>query len=241
MAYKTNPISLRLGKTKNWPSVWYSKNHFSKFLSEDLLVQKYFDDIFQNLDILIQEFQIIRSLTKITIKISICTAFASEKKLELFNEKKLFQRSLLHIYKLLNTRYQKVHLLLQEDKNNFLTTALTLSKHLARDIELNQHEPLSLILDNFTNDLLFYMSETNEELKKVEFLKALEKKAFTKIIKGLKIKISGCINGVRIASHESLIFGSLPLQTFQANIDYSKSTAFTINGTYGIKVWIYFA
>lgn len=57
-------------------------------------------------------------------------------------------------------------------------------------------------------------------------------------IKGIKLMISGRINGAARARSIILQFGNLPLQSFAAKIDYSQSTSFTSNGTFGVKVWI---
>jgi len=58
-------------------------------------------------------------------------------------------------------------------------------------------------------------------------------------VKGVKIQISGRLDGAEIARSEHLEEGSLPLQTLRADIDFAKSTAMTTYGTVGIKVWIY--
>ena len=48
MGHKTNPISLRLGITKDWNSLWYArKQDFSKYLHEDLLIRKTIRDTFK--------------------------------------------------------------------------------------------------------------------------------------------------------------------------------------------------
>lgn len=57
--------------------------------------------------------------------------------------------------------------------------------------------------------------------------------------KGIKVKISGRLNGVDIARSEFFIKGRLPLQTIRSEIDYSYQTAATAYGVLGIKVWIY--
>ena len=57
--------------------------------------------------------------------------------------------------------------------------------------------------------------------------------------KGVKVKVSGRLNGVEIARKETLGKGRLPLHTLRANIDYSRGTAATTYGSIGVKVWIY--
>lgn len=56
--------------------------------------------------------------------------------------------------------------------------------------------------------------------------------------KGVKIKMSGRLNGVEIARTESLAAGTVPLITLRSDIDYASVTAHTLYGAIGIKVWI---
>lgn len=57
--------------------------------------------------------------------------------------------------------------------------------------------------------------------------------------KGVKIQVSGRLNGVDIARKESYGFGTVPLHTLRANIDYAMIKADTTYGAIGIKVWVY--
>lgn len=56
---------------------------------------------------------------------------------------------------------------------------------------------------------------------------------------GVKVVISGRLNGAEIARREKLVFGKVPLQTLRADIDYARGAAHTTYGAIGIKVWIY--
>jgi small subunit ribosomal protein S3 len=58
-------------------------------------------------------------------------------------------------------------------------------------------------------------------------------------VEGIKIQISGRLNGAEIARSEWVREGRVPLQTLRADIDYSYQTAKTIYGLLGIKVWIF--
>ena len=58
-------------------------------------------------------------------------------------------------------------------------------------------------------------------------------------VKGVKIQVSGRLNGAEIARSEWVRAGRVPLQTLRANIDYCYKTANTIYGIIGVKVWIY--
>ncbi len=57
-------------------------------------------------------------------------------------------------------------------------------------------------------------------------------------VKGIKVMVSGRINNAEIARSETLHYGSIPLQTLRADIDYGFAEG-TIYGRLGVKVWIY--
>ncbi len=57
--------------------------------------------------------------------------------------------------------------------------------------------------------------------------------------KGVKIMISGRLDGAEIARSESAHEGSIPLQTLRADIDYGFAEAHTTFGVVGIKCWVY--
>jgi len=56
---------------------------------------------------------------------------------------------------------------------------------------------------------------------------------------GVKVVISGRLNGSEIARTEMLTSGKVPLHTLRADIDFAKATARTTYGAIGIKFWIY--
>ncbi|HFX17590.1 MAG TPA: 30S ribosomal protein S3 [Flavobacteriales bacterium] len=55
---------------------------------------------------------------------------------------------------------------------------------------------------------------------------------------GIKVQISGRLNGAEMARSESYKDGRIPLSTFRADIDYALEEAHTTYGRLGIKVWI---
>lgn len=58
-------------------------------------------------------------------------------------------------------------------------------------------------------------------------------------IQGIKIQVSGRLNGAEIARTEWTREGRVPLHTLRADIDYAYTTAQTIYGILGIKVWVF--
>jgi small subunit ribosomal protein S3 len=57
--------------------------------------------------------------------------------------------------------------------------------------------------------------------------------------KGIKVRVSGRLNGAEIARSEWYLQGQLPLHTLRADIDYGFAEAKTTYGRIGVKVWIY--
>jgi small subunit ribosomal protein S3 len=59
-------------------------------------------------------------------------------------------------------------------------------------------------------------------------------------VKGIRIWVSGRIKGTEIARTEKIQWGTVPLATLRADIDFAKDIAQVPNaGTHGIKVWVY--
>ncbi len=58
-------------------------------------------------------------------------------------------------------------------------------------------------------------------------------------VRGIKIRVSGRLDGAEIARSESYSEKSVPLHTLRANIDYGTAEASTAYGIIGMKVWIY--
>jgi small subunit ribosomal protein S3 len=67
----------------------------------------------------------------------------------------------------------------------------------------------------------------------------VEKVMATQGVEGVRIVLSGRLGGAEIARTEELKRGSIPLQTFRADIDFKRERAVLSYGTIGIKVWIY--
>lgn len=69
------------------------------------------------------------------------------------------------------------------------------------------------------------------------------RQAMTRVVRmngrGMKIMVSGRLNGSEIARTEKDRVGKIPLHTIRADIDYGVATARTIYGAIGVKVWIY--
>ena len=78
--------------------------------------------------------------------------------------------------------------------------------------------------------------------KRIAFRRAIREalqRAQKQNVKGIKIQVSGRLNGAEIARSEWIREGRVPLQTLRADIDYATQEANTIYGVLGIKVWLF--
>lgn len=78
--------------------------------------------------------------------------------------------------------------------------------------------------------------------KRIAFRKAIRaalQRAQEQNVNGIKIQVSGRLNGAEIARSEWIREGRVPLQTLRADIDYATKQAYTIYGVLGIKVWLF--
>ncbi len=78
--------------------------------------------------------------------------------------------------------------------------------------------------------------------KRVSWRRAMKKSIASAIrsgVRGIKIKVSGRLDGAEIARTEWYNEKSVPLHTLRADIDYGTSEALTAYGIIGLKVWIY--
>jgi small subunit ribosomal protein S3 len=78
--------------------------------------------------------------------------------------------------------------------------------------------------------------------KRIAFRRAMRKAVDAALrfgAKGIKVRVSGRLNGAEIARSEWYLHGQLPLHTLRADIDYGFSEAKTAFGQIGVKTWIY--
>jgi small subunit ribosomal protein S3 len=78
--------------------------------------------------------------------------------------------------------------------------------------------------------------------KRISWRRALKKAMAAAVrggVKGIKIRVSGRLDGAEIARSEWYNEKSVPLHTLRADIDYGTAEALTTYGLIGLKVWIY--
>ncbi len=78
--------------------------------------------------------------------------------------------------------------------------------------------------------------------KRIAFRRAMRKAVDSALrfgAKGIKVRVSGRLNGNEIARSEWYLQGQLPLSTLRADIDYGFAQAYTTYGVLGVKCWTY--
>ena len=118
-------------------------------------------------------------------------------------------------------------------RNNIEKNISTKHKIRINVIEITEPDQQSILIAEFIAQQLE---------KRVAFRRAVRQgiqRAQKASIKGIKVQVSGRLNGAEIARKEWVREGRVPLQTLRADIDYAYTTAQTIYGILGIKVWLF--
>ncbi len=93
-----------------------------------------------------------------------------------------------------------------------------------------------------TNAQLAAFNVAQQLEKRISFRRAMKKvmqQAMKAGGKGIKIRVSGRLNGAEMARTEWYMEGRVPLHTLRADIDYGTSEALTTYGLIGVKVWLF--
>jgi small subunit ribosomal protein S3 len=229
MGQKIHPLGFRLGVTQEHRSKWFANSHdYSKFVLEDnqlreMILKKY--PTANIVDICISRRQTTQDLeTKQPvdiIEVSIHTAIPGK----IIGRQK---ENISQLKDVLEKFCQKERL-----KNHLFGSSPSQIRILLNILKVqNPYSSAAVIADSLIEQLE----------QRVPFRAAL-KKALERIrlakLEGVKIQISGRLNGAEIARSEWVRKGRVPLQTLRADIDYSSKTAKTIYGILGIKVWAF--
>lgn len=211
MGQKINPLSYRLGVTKNWPVRWFIKGKYAKFLEEDEAVRNVIKSKVGLAGVAAIEIERTAGNLKIFIKAARPGFIIGRggKGIEELN--KVIEKEI----KKLRKAKGPVNLSLNvEELKRSEISALYVAQQIAWDLE--KRLPFRRTIKKYIESVM-----QNKE------------------VKGAKIFLSGRLDGKEIARREWLARGSLPLQTLRADIDYGQATAFNSYGTVGVKVWIY--
>lgn len=212
MGRKVNAKAVRIGVINGWSSKWFSSKNYIPQLRQDLAIRKFLMARLKEAGIALVDIE--RGPAKLTINAYVVKPglVIGKSGAGIEDIKKELQA------KVLNKQVTSVP----------GKTALTLN---VKELD-NPGVNAQVVLDSVIAEIE----------RRVPFRRAM-KQAIGRVekagAKGVKIWISGRLNGAEIARAETLGSGQLPLQTLRADIDYSRGVARTMYGAIGIKVWIY--
>jgi ribosomal protein S3 len=255
MGRKINPISLRLGTaTQQWDSNWHTSNQsaYGKLLAEDFEIRRYLESVLTAEGILINKIYIRRNFRHLNFILEIYTE--PKKKIDKTALIKYFTRikRTLRLYSKLPIRLNIKNL---QTARIIVRQRNQLKQKLNKKFFQFRKNPLFLptldvllltLINPKTAGLLGnYIAQELQKTRRHVFLLTFIKRLLNTIlsnvttdVSGIRINVKGRLNGADRSRKQSIQYGSIPLQTISSTIDYSFTEAFTIYGTFGIKVWI---
>lgn len=233
MGQKIHPLGFRLNITQNYRSHWFAKkSQYPQLVLEDQFLRQSLYERFS--DAGISTIIIYRKLDQIYIKISGARPgiIVGRKKSGLETLRKDF------INKIKKYRAQNNYLTVYD--KSMLNNYTTPQKKIKESVKLSFHVTQVAYPNGEASCIADFLVQELE--RRTAFRKALRKairRSRQARVKGIKIQISGRLNGAEIARTEWTREGRVPLQTLRADIDYSYKTAKTIYGLLGIKIWVF--
>lgn len=213
MAHKVHPKSFRIRGMEDWNTRGFYGKKMTQYLEEDFMIKEFLRNKLAEASV--ASIGIERSANKINIIIEtarpgIVIGRGGGGAEALKAE---IEKKIQNASKLAKGSKREIKLEIREVKNPWVSASLV-GQWAAQQIE--KRIPFRQVLK-----------------------KGLERVMQGNDAKGVKIEVSGRLNGIEIARKEWLKQGRLPRQTLRADIDYALTEAHCTYGKIGIKVWIY--
>jgi small subunit ribosomal protein S3 len=236
MGQKVNPLCFRLGVTQRHRSHWFAKKtKYSQLVMEDHFLRKLITDQFPRAGIL--SVSILRREEKLDIEMVV----AQPRVLILYGGPNLERLRQEWSEKIVQRRRR-----IEETRAGLSPLAWPRAGALGEAGGLGGVVDLSIRVKKLVNPSISapsiaakLVSQLEERIPFRRAMKFVLKRAIAGQVKGIKIQVSGRLNGAEIARTEWLRKGRVPLQTLRARVDYTHTTAYTKYGLLGIKVWVF--
>lgn len=217
MGQKILPYSYRLGITRDWSSRWFPvKKNYKNQLEEDVLIRKIINDKISSAGIVKIDIERgANNVYRIYIKAARPGLIIGRGGKGIEELSKTIESHLKKLFKSRKIAKPVFSLSLNVDElKKSEVSALYIAQSIAWDLE--RRLPGRRVIKK-------YLGQVSQ----------------SKDVKGVKIKLSGRIDGAEISRREWVSKGSLPLTTLRADIDYGEARALCGYGYVGVKVWIY--
>ncbi|MBI4059448.1 30S ribosomal protein S3 [Candidatus Giovannonibacteria bacterium] len=210
MSHSVHPYSFRLGILRGWKSRWFRSKNYQEFLRSDLILRGWLDERLRGMYVSLVEIERSQNDLNVIIKTS-RPGLLIGRGGEGIEKLKKEIHGLAAKQSLLLPKNFKISV---EEVRSPETYAKIVAQMIAADLE--KRLPFRRVLKQ-----------------------NLEKVMAAKEVKGVKISLSGRLDGSEMARYEWLKKGELPLTTLRADIDFARERAHLPYGDLGIKVWIY--
>ncbi|MDO8561079.1 MAG: 30S ribosomal protein S3 [bacterium] len=218
MTHRVHPFIFRLGETTTWRSRWFNRKNYQEYLREDTLLREWLEKLLRSAHVSVIEIERSPNILNIILKTSRPGILLGRGGEGITKLKKDIEKRIIKLWKRrplakakLGKREIKVTV---EEIKSPETDASIVAQMMVEDIE--KRFPFRRILKQ-----------------------TIEKVMSHKEAKGVKLSLSGRLDGSEMARYEWLKKGRVPLQTLRADIDYAQKNAYTTYGVIGVKVWIY--
>lgn len=218
MTHRVHPYVFRLGETTAWRSRWFTLKNYQEYLREDTLLREWLLKRLKTAHISAIDIERSPNTMNIILKTSrpgILIGRGGDGIIKLKKDIESFLvRTWRHRPEVRKKRAKREMKVTVEEVRSPETNAAIVAEMIVEDIE--KRFPFRRILKQ-----------------------SVEKVAAHKEVQGVKVSLSGRLDGSEMARYEWLKKGQIPLQTIRADIDYAQKEAFTTYGVIGVKVWIY--
>lgn len=211
MGQKVNPVSFRTGVYQSWKSRWFAeKGEYRRFLFEDYALRRGLEAKFKLAGVVDVEIERLPKAILVRIRVSRPGMVIGRGGQGIEEAKKFIVKTLE--LKVDDPNVPKIDLIVEEVKNPELSAKLV-GERIA--FELERRMPHRRVLTRVIERVMAAGA------------------------RGVKIVLSGRIQGADIARTEKYQEGSVPTQRLRSEIDYVHTNALLKKGYVGIKVWIY--
>lgn len=214
MAQKINPYKFRLGITIPWSSRWFYHKTQKYFLEEDHFIREWIKKKVLEAGIASIDIERTSQVTRVIIRASRPGLIIGRGGKGIEELRDAIGNAIVKLRAKNNIKGKFSLNVTIDELKRFEVSAQVLAQQMAFDIEKRQ-------------------------MYRRVMKRAIETARQNREVQGIKVKMSGRLNGNEISRTDWLADGKMPLQNLRANIDYGEATSFNTYGTVGIKVWIY--
>lgn len=221
MGQKIHPLGFRLGVTQEHTAHWFvQKNQYAGLLYQDILIRDYLNKKFSELGVI--SVQIHRQKKRLILHLSV-----TRLDILLRQPKDTLKIARAELKTLLASHSSRLQTEMHQEIG-YVDQAIKFQIQAVENPDIYAQVLASSVVQQLETRVPFRRA-VREVVRKAEFAG----------VRGIKVQVSGRLNGAEIARSEWVRKGRVPLHTLRAKIDYSLCTAKTIYGILGVKVWVY--